>query len=150
MADRQIVIAAGIGCRAGCSAADIVAAVHEAAAQNGVSVALVHALCSADFKAAEPGLREAALALNKPLRLLSRAALAAEAAGTLTASTHVEREFALPSVAETAALAGALALAGQVDGGRLSAGGGTPARLLSARWIVGGAACALAWLEPGA
>jgi cobalt-precorrin 5A hydrolase len=140
MADRQIVIAAGIGCRAGCSAADIVAAVSEAAARSGVSVSDVRALCSADFKAGEAGLHEAAAALGKPLRLLSRAALAAEAAFALTASSHVAAHCSLPSVAETAALAGAVELG--VERAR--------AKLLSARSLVGGAACALARLERGA
>lgn len=130
-------IAAGLGCRRGCSADDIVAALQEAAARSGVAVSDVRALYSADFKAAEPGLRRAADRLDKPLRLLSRAALAAHAPGALTASQAVARRFELPSVAETAALAGAFELAERRGS----------VRLLSARAVAGGAACALALSE---
>jgi cobalt-precorrin 5A hydrolase len=137
MADRQVMIAAGLGCRTGCSAEDIVAALREASVRSGVAVSDVRALYSADFKGNEPGLRRAADLLDKPLWLLSRAALAAHSAGALTASPAVARRFDLPSVAETSALAGAFEL-----GTRRAA-----VRLLSARAVVGGAACALALSE---
>lgn len=127
-------IAAGLGCRAGCPVADIVAAVRRAAAENGVAVAEVRALYSADFKASEPGLRRAADALGKPLLFLSTLALAEHAASVATRSERVLERFGLPSVAETAALAGAFELGEQR----------APVRLLSARHLAGGASCALA------
>jgi cobalt-precorrin 5A hydrolase len=132
-------IVAGIGCRAGCSAADIVAAVHQAAAHNEIAIGDVVGLYSGDFKAREAGLQRAADLLEKPLRFLTAAALGAQASRALTVSSAVARRFSLPSVAETAALAGAAEL------------GGRPAhaRLLSARSVAGGAACALARLEHG-
>jgi cobalt-precorrin 5A hydrolase len=137
MAHRQIMIAAGVGCRTGCSADDIIAALRQASARSGVAVSDVSALYSADFKADEPGLRRAAGLLDKPLWLLSGSALAAHSAGALTASSAVARRFDLPSVAETSALAGAFEL-----GERR-----TSVRLLAARAVVGGAACALALSE---
>ncbi|HTV21251.1 MAG TPA: cobalamin biosynthesis protein [Polyangiaceae bacterium] len=127
-------IAAGLGCRSGCPTADIVAAIARAAAASGVSLAEVHALYSAEFKADELSLREAAEALAKPLVLLTEAALAARAEGALTRSAHALARHALPSVAETAALAGAFEL------GERSA----DVRLLGPRQVAGAAACALA------
>jgi cobalt-precorrin 5A hydrolase len=137
MAHRQVLITAGVGCRSGCSAADILAAVRAAVSENGVSVGDVRALYSADFKADEPGLVTAAAELERPLRLLSSAELGAHSAAAITHSLVVAARFGLPSVAEAAALAGATELGGP----------GVEARLLSARRVVGGAACALARLE---
>jgi cobalt-precorrin 5A hydrolase len=163
MADRQIVIAAGVGCRAGCSAEDIVAAVRAAAARSGVVIGDIRSLYSAEFKAAEAGLTRAARALDKPLRLLSVSALAAQASGALTASSAVAARCSLPSLAETAALAGVLELANELEHraadlarGFEAAADGEPRgqhavpRLLAARSVAGGAACALAWVEVGA
>jgi cobalt-precorrin 5A hydrolase len=133
------IVVAGVGCRAGCSAADIVAAVHLAVSRAGVEISDVIGLCSAEFKAGESGLERAADLLEKPLRLVPTVALAARASQALTASNAVARRFALPSIAETAALAGAAELGGR----------GARARLLSPRSVSGGAACALARLEPG-
>ena len=70
-------IAAGLGCRSGCPAADIVAALERAAAASGVSLGEVVALYSGEFKAHEASLRQAAEVLHKPLVLLPRAALGA-------------------------------------------------------------------------
>jgi cobalt-precorrin 5A hydrolase len=131
------VIAAGIGCRSNCVPADIEAAVRGAVAANGLRLADVRALYSAEFKANEPGLRRAADALDKPLVLLPAAALAEQAGGAATRSPEVLARFELPSVAETAALAGAFEL-----GQRRS-----PVRLLAPRLVAGAATCALARVE---
>jgi cobalt-precorrin 5A hydrolase len=130
-------IAAGVGCRSGCAPADIVAAVRGALAASGLCLADVRALYSAEFKAGEAGLRGAADALAKPLVLLPSAALAQQAGGAATRSPEVLSRFELPSVAETAALAGAFDL-GQ---------GRSPVRLLAPRLVAGAAACALACVE---
>ena len=130
-------IAAGLGCRSGCPPADIVAAVARAVAASGLCLADVHALYSAEFKAGESGLREAASALDKPLVFLPEAALADQAAHARSRSSRVLERFALPSVAETAALAGAFEL------GQRRA----PAQLLTARHVAGTATCALARVE---
>jgi cobalt-precorrin 5A hydrolase len=131
------VIAAGIGCRAGCAAADILRALELALGACGVAISDVHALFSAEFKSSESGLRAAASALERPVFFLSSAALAAQAAACLSHSAQVVRRAALPSVAEAAALAGAVTIAG----------GSGSARLLGVRQLAGGAACALAELE---
>jgi len=137
MANRQIVIAVGLGCRLGCTSADLVAAVQQLLALQHVALDAVGGLFSADFKADSAALEHAAQLLGKPLQLLSTASLAAQSALALTRSAAVSERFGLPSVAETAALAGAFEL-----GARRA-----PARLLSARQIRGAAACALACAE---
>jgi cobalt-precorrin 5A hydrolase len=71
--------------------------------------------------------------------LLPAAALAAHAGGAASRSPHVLARFELPSVAETAALAGAFEL-----GHRRA-----PVRLLAPRLLAGAAACALARAEAG-
>ena len=134
MASGQVLIAAGIGCRAGCPAADIVQAVTRSVERHGLSLGDVQALYSAERKAAESGLHAAALALGKPIFFLPQAALAAQASGALTVSDAVARHFELPSVAETAALAGADVLGPP----------GASVRLVAARLVAGSAACALA------
>jgi cobalt-precorrin 5A hydrolase len=127
-------IVAGLGCRAGCSPADIILALTRVVEQQGLALADVQALFSSEAKGAEDGLRQAAEQLGRPLVLLPHEALAARAAEALTTSAAVEARFELPSVAETAALAGALALAGSA----------AQIRLLAPRQVAGGAACALA------
>jgi cobalt-precorrin 5A hydrolase len=135
--DRQVVIAAGVGCRSGCPPADIVAAVRHAVAATGVDLAEVRALYSGEFKAEEVNLLRAADALDKPLVLLPAASLAAQAGAAVTRSPQVLARFELPSVAETAALAGAFELAQRR----------APVRLLAPRVSAGAATCALARVE---
>ena len=127
-------IAAGIGCRANCSAADILAALRAALSGAGRNLEEVRALCAPEPKRGEHALRELALRLGKPLLLVPLASLEPEAAGALSDSPHVRARFGLPSLAETAALAGARSLAGA----------GAAVRLLGPRHNAGGASCALA------
>lgn len=127
-------IAAGIGCRRACGRADIVAAITRALAGAGRALADVHALYAPEFKSQEEALTQVASELGKPLVLLAREALEAQAAFALTRSERVAQHVGLPSVAETAALAGASLLA-------------SGARLLGPRAAVGGATCALAESE---
>jgi cobalt-precorrin 5A hydrolase len=131
VADRKAVIAAGFGCRAGCSAADLLAALERALAAAERSRDEVAALYAPDAKCAEPGLRAAAAQLGKPLVALAGDALK-QAGATLTVSQRALRHFGVGSVAEAAALAGAA---------QLHAGS---ARLLGPRCITGAATCALA------
>lgn len=141
MADHEAVIAAGIGCRAACSTEDILAAVLACLASHGQPPERIGALCTAEEKALAEPLARAARELNLELLFFSRAALARHAASALTSSRAVRQRFELPSIAETAALAGALELSG----------GAGAVRLLGARRVVGAAACALAVAaEPGA
>lgn len=124
-------IAAGFGCRPSCSVADVCAALDLALRASGVSLAEVRSLFGAEVAAA-PALREAASALDKPLVLLPLEALRSSAGAALTRSARVLARFGLPSIAETAALAGLLEL------------GAPRARLLSPRVAGAAATCALA------
>jgi cobalt-precorrin 5A hydrolase len=119
--------AIGIGCRAGASASDIVDLVRRVMAQAEFADVDIH-LASIDAKRNEPGLLEAARTLACPLAFFSREALAARAADAITRSIRVEALFNLPSVAETAALAGA----------------GPGSRLVLARIAEHGVTCAIA------
>jgi len=117
------VIVAGLGCRRGCDAADLVAAVRLAADRAGLPVG---ALAAPRFKAHEAGLHDAAALLNLPLLWADDAAMRAAQPRCLTRSAAALGATGLVSVAEGAALA---------------ASGG---RLLLPRLTLGGATCALA------
>ena len=98
-------IAIGLGCRKGVSGEVIASLVREALAcveQTGAA-----ALFTVDGKCAEAGLAQAAQALAMPLHFLPQEALEAVAHLAQTHSPRVEALFGVPSVAETAALAGA-------------------------------------------
>jgi cobalt-precorrin 5A hydrolase len=129
-------ITAGIGCRPACSAQDIVAALHAALAAAGRTLVEIAALYAPVARADSSALRAAALTLGKRLELLERERLAQFSAGALTHSEHAQRALGVPSVAETAALAGADA-----------EWPGHSARLLGPRVSSGGATCALAIVE---
>jgi cobalt-precorrin 5A hydrolase len=127
-------IAVGLGCRVGCAPEQVLEVVQQVLAAHGRSLAEVAALHTADFKRAEPALERAAALLHKPLVGFSLEQLRAFAAGALSQSAHTLERFGVPSIAETAALAGAAALA-PAQGG---------ARLLAARSNAGCVSCALA------
>ena len=98
-------IAIGLGCRKGVSGEVIASLVREALAsieQNGPA-----ALFTVDAKRHEAGVAQAAQALAMPLHFLTQEALAAVSDLAQTRSPRVEALFGVPSVAETAALAGA-------------------------------------------
>ena len=101
----EIELAIGLGCRKGVSGEVIASLVREALArieQNGAA-----ALFTVESKRHEAGMTEAAQALAMPLHFLPQEALAAVAGEAQTRSPRVEALFGVPSVAETAALAGA-------------------------------------------
>jgi len=128
MADGMIAI--GIGCRIGCPAEDIVALVRACLiGENRKPIGLF----TVTEKAGEAGLIEAAEMLGLSLTFLDPAQLAEAAPRALTRSARVEALYGLPSIAETAALAGADL-----------AGAGLDARLLGPRIAQGGVTCALA------
>jgi len=95
-------IVAGIGCRRGCRADEIVALVREAEALAGP----VDALAAPAFKRDEPGLLEAALRLGLVVRFVTAEALSAAQEDCVTFSDVVERTTGFASIAEAAALAG--------------------------------------------
>jgi cobalt-precorrin 5A hydrolase len=127
------VIAAGLGCRKGCAGEDVVRALRAALDRAGCAFEDVAALYAPEFKAEEDALSEVARQLCKPLVLLAPDALRAFEPLALTHSSRVAAHTGLSSVAETAALAGASALAGSRE-----------VRLLGPRIATGGATCALA------
>ena len=99
-------IAIGIGCRKDCPAEDIVALVREAMALLPPQAEAAVLFSIAD-KVGEPGLAQAAAMLRLPISFLDRAVLKLVAGRAQSGSRRVEAMFGLPSVAETAALAGA-------------------------------------------
>lgn len=132
-------MAAGVGGRAGCAAEDVLAALERALSAAGARLADVHALYTADFKAHEAGLLEAARRLDKRLIALPIAWLSEHEAAVRSPSPQASARFGLASVAETAALAGAAQLAET-----------RAVRLLAPRARSGGATCALAVAVEGA
>jgi cobalt-precorrin 5A hydrolase len=122
----------GLGCRKGCDAGDILRAIALELSRTAHESSSVVSLYAPEFKRDEPGLVEAAAVLSATLVWLPLALLRAEAPGTLTQSAAVLTKFGIPSIAETAALAGAR---------RVGKGG---VRLLGPRVIAGAATCALA------
>ncbi len=94
---------AGVGCRKGIEAEQIVAAIHSAVAAAGVTVEDLRLLASADVKRDEPGLLEAARRMDLPLRLLSSNALR-DSTRSFARSEFVQEKVGLPAVAEPAAL----------------------------------------------
>ena len=97
-------VIAGIGCRRGCPAEDIVGLVQEACAQAGRPAS---ALAAPAFKQDEPGVRDAARRLAVPLLLVEPAALAAAQPRCPTRSETAARATGTASVAEGSALAAA-------------------------------------------
>ncbi len=97
-------LAIGIGCKTGVSAGAIISLIEKACGQIDGKPA---ALYTAEEKCAEPALGEAARRLGLPLVPIARAALKEAAPRAVTKSSRVLALFGVPSVAETAALAGA-------------------------------------------
>ncbi len=120
-------LAIGLGCRRGASAEAIVDLVRRALRQADAAAdgATLFTLAGKETEAA---LYQAAAALGLPLAFLPRADLEARSADAVTRSQRVVALFGVPSVAETAALAGA----------------GAGARLVVARLASSGVTCAIA------
>ena len=129
-------IAAGIGCRAGCSAEQLLELLLRTLAAQGRNLDDVQALVAPDFKSSEPGLVQAAEQLHKPLLVLPLEQLQRHVQGTLSHSPRIAEHLGVPCLAEAAALAGAASLLP-----------GAQARLLGPRLASESATCALAeWL----
>ncbi|MEJ1157189.1 cobalamin biosynthesis protein [Prosthecomicrobium sp. N25] len=125
-------LAVGIGCRTGARPEAVVDLVRRCLSAAGATEAAGAgvALFTVQDKVQEPGLGEAAVRLGLPLVFLPRALLEAASAGAETRSERVVALFGVPSVAETAALAGA----------------GPGARLVVPRIAGDGVTCAVARL----
>jgi cobalt-precorrin 5A hydrolase len=144
-------VSAGLGCRSECSAQDIIAALDAVLARAGRARAEVRALYAPDTKSSERGLLAAAESLRIPLLFLTLPALRLHRSAALTSSPRVQALYRVPSIAETAALAGAAAaeLCGSPQLGGASLAAAQRVRLLGPRHAVGGATCALAVVERG-
>lgn len=99
-------LAIGIGCKRGCAPESIIGLVQRALSATGRSDAPAR-LFTLVSKADEIGLADAAKALGLPLAFLEVDQLRACAERVTTRSARVMRLFGVPSIAETAALAGA-------------------------------------------
>jgi len=121
-------IVAGVGCRKGVTAAEIVAAIAAALARAGVATFELRLIATSAAKGGEPGIAAAASSIGVPLVLISQGELAAAGVRAATRSERVIALAGVPSVAEAAALAAA----------------GPAARLIAPRVAVGPATCALA------
>jgi cobalt-precorrin 5A hydrolase len=123
----EMKIAIGVGCRKGCSSEAIVALVRRALERAGCEGATA-AIFTHQAKRVEAGLFAAAAELGIPLVFLDSESLRTAAPEAATRSEKVMALFDLPSIAETAALAGA----------------GAGATLLAPRISAAGVSCAIA------
>jgi cobalamin biosynthesis protein CbiG len=93
----------GVGCSSGASASDILQAVERALQQGQLAKSSLAVMATIDRRAEEPGLREAAEALEVPLKAYPAEVLA-EVAGLPTPSEVVRASVGTPGVCEPAAL----------------------------------------------
>ncbi len=121
-------IVAGIGCRKGVAASEVVAAVEASLAQSGLVPGRLSALSTARLKQSEAAIFAAAEKLGLPVIVVDDAALAAASSGTISHSALSQKAAGTPSVSEAAALAAA----------------GAGARLLGPRTVTGPVTCAIA------
>ena len=121
-------IAIGVGCRKACERGAIVELVTRALRQAG-DPAGERVLFTIESKRGELNLEDAARDLDLPLRFFSHEQLTIAAPCVKTRSARVERHIGLPSLAETAALAGA----------------GPGGELIVARVVADGVTCAIAY-----
>ena len=96
-------IIVGVGCRKGVSAGRIEAAVRAALAEAGAELEAVRFIASADVKAREAGLVEAAAHLGVPLRIIASETIRTFA-GAFEGSAFVMEKVNVPAVAEPSAL----------------------------------------------
>ncbi len=124
----EAMIVAGIGCRRGAARTDVLAAIASACEAAGLAADSIDLVATAAEKGGEEGIAAAAALLGRPLVLVPPDKLRLAGEKAVTHSERVVALFAVPSVAEAAALAAA----------------GAHARLIAPRRVAGGATCALA------
>ena len=121
-------IVAGIGSRRGVAPEDVLAAVENALAAQGLPAAALSALATAALKKDEEAIMAAGRALGLPVVIVGEDELRAAASRTLTRSDPSSTAAGSPSVSEAAALAAA----------------GETARLARPRLVTGPVTCAIA------
>ncbi len=99
------VLVLGIGCRGGCSAAEIAALVDATLAEAGLMPGAVAAVASIELKRTEPGILAVAAAFGVPARFFAAARLLAETSRLSERSAAAFRATGCWGVAEAAALA---------------------------------------------
>ncbi len=95
-------IVVGVGCSRGCAADELLALVDASLHEADAAGEPVGSLATADIKAGEPGLVEAAARRGWPVQVHEAGALGA--VDVPTPSPVVDRHVGTPSVAEAAAL----------------------------------------------
>ncbi len=100
-------IAIGIGCRKNCTADEIIELVHNALERADVAISEVAVLATAWVKEGAENVMHAAEAMDLPLLVIPQEKCEAVANLAQTISQKVVAIHAIPSVAETAALAAA-------------------------------------------
>jgi cobalt-precorrin 5A hydrolase len=125
------IVAAGLGCRTGCSPEEIVDLVRHTMARAGLAMDTLSGLFAPAFKHGETGLGAAAQCLGVPLVLIPEPLMKAAEPRAVTISERVVALKGLASIAETAALAGA----------------GRRSRLVQPRIASRNATCAIAMSE---
>ena len=93
----------GVGCRKGVGAEKVKEAIAASMSEAGVRMDEVRFIATADVKAQEPGLIEAAAGLGLPLRIVSSSVIRTFS-GAFAASEFVMEKVKLPAVAEPAAM----------------------------------------------
>lgn len=121
-------IVAGLGCRKGCSAEDVMSALDAACAEASISRGSIAALATGEIKREEPGILELAEKLGLPLHIVEDDALLEAEPRTRTVSRHSVAKTLSSSLSEAAALAVA----------------GARSEIIVPRLISNGATCALA------
>jgi cobalt-precorrin 5A hydrolase len=128
MAGEEAMIVAGIGCRRGAPAEDIVSLTLAVLASLGIARENLDAIATETLKADEHGIANAARCLSVPLVRCSIVDLEGVADKVLTRSARVQALKGVPSIAEASALVAA----------------GHNGRLLSARVAADNVTCAIA------
>ena len=98
-------VAIGIGCRKACTADEIIELVHSALEKAELTISEVSVLATAWVKEGAENVMHAAEAMDLPLLIIPKEKCEAVADLAQTISAKVVSLHAIPSVAETAALA---------------------------------------------
>lgn len=121
-------IVAGLGCRSGTSADQILLALEAACEEIGIKREAVSALATGEIRQDEPGILELASKLGLPLHIVDDNALIAAEPRIRTISRHSAARTASSSLSEASALSAA----------------GETSELIVPRMVAYGATCALA------
>ena len=114
-------IVAGLGCRKGVTADEVLAAVRAALAAHAIELADVEALAVPEHKTHEAGIHAAARTLGLMVVVMGRPMLEGAAARTLTSSMRSLAATGAASASEAAALA-AIGESGRLLGPRIALG----------------------------